>query len=82
MKLREALEELTKPAAKSYLDEQSERMKKWSEDVITKEAEELRLYISKQAIEQIEIEKSLLHESSKLDEWKAIYESLMDGVEN
>lgn len=82
IQLREALEELTKPAAKSYLDEQAERMKKWSEDVITKEAEELRLYISKQAIEQIETERSLLQESSKLDEWKLIYESLMNGVKN
>jgi len=81
-KLREALEELTKPDAKVYLDTQSERMKKWLENVITEEAEDLRLYISRQATQQIDIEKSLLHESSKLEEWKVIYESLMDGVKN
>ncbi|MGX9133893.1 dynamin family protein [Rummeliibacillus sp. JY-2-4R] len=82
IKLREALEDLTKPDAKQYLDVQAERMKKWSEAVITKEAEELRLYISKQAIEQIDLEKSLLQEGSKLNVWKEIYESLIDGVKN
>ena len=81
LKLREALEELTKPDAKKYLDEQSARMKKWLEDIIGKLAEELRLHISRQAINQIDIEKTLLHEGTKLEEWKHIYNTLMNGVE-
>lgn len=82
LKLREALEEKTKPDAKAYLELQSERMKKWASEVIAKEADNLRVHISKQSIEQIETEKSLLNESSKLEEWKSIYETLKHGVNN
>ncbi|MEO4052927.1 dynamin family protein [Solibacillus sp. CAU 1738] len=71
--LKEALEQLTKPDAQAYLNGEKERLKNWAASYIASEAEELRQYVSGQAIEQIETERLLLQEESRLDAWKAIY---------
>ncbi|MEX3620865.1 dynamin family protein [Viridibacillus arvi] len=80
LKLREALEQLTKPDAQQYLNTEAKRLNNWSESLITTEAESLRHHLSAQATEQIATERELLQEESKLAEWKKIYASLFEGV--
>lgn len=75
--LRDALEELSKPDAQVYLDEQSQRMTDWSEQQIDTITDSLKAHIENQALEQLDTERSLLQEDSKLVQWKAIYEELV-----
>lgn len=78
--LRDKLEEVSKPDAKIYLDEQGERMTEWAQAIITEQADALRTNLEKQAVRQIETERNLLQEESKLAEWKGIYDNLVVGV--
>lgn len=74
--LKNALEELTKPDAQSYLDHEKENILNWALDVIKKEGNRLREHLYNQAMHQIETERLLLQEESRLSTWKGIYESL------
>ncbi|MGE7694227.1 dynamin family protein [Lysinibacillus sp. NPDC094177] len=76
MKLSEALEVLTKPDAQNYLDSQKVSLMTWAITYIAEEAENLRLHIFHQALEQIATERLALQEESRLASWKAIYEQL------
>lgn len=78
--LRDKLEEISKPDAKIYLDEQGVRMTAWAQTIITKQADALRTNLEKQALRQIETERNLLQEESKLAEWKGIYNNLVAEV--
>lgn len=74
--LKDALESLTKPDAQSYLEQEKTRLHDWAIDLISAEAESLRLHLLEQAIEQIETERLLLQEESRLASWKDIYAQL------
>ena len=76
VKLSEALEALTKPDAQSYLDVQKASLMTWANAFIHEEAEKLRVYILQQALEQIETERLVLQEESRLATWKSIYAQL------
>ena len=78
--LRDKLEEISKPDAKIYLDEQGVRMTAWAQAIIIKQADALRTNLEKQALRQIETERNLLQEESKLAEWKGIYNNLVAEV--
>jgi len=78
--LRDALQISTKPEAENYLDFQKSRMREWAEQIVELEAEGLRQHLQYQAIEQIESERLLLQEESRLNQWKAIHEKLSRGV--
>lgn len=78
--LRDKLEEISKPDAKIYLDEQGVRMTAWAQAIITKQTDALRTNLEKQALRQIETERNLLQEESKLAEWKGIYNNLVAEV--
>ncbi|MEG0260561.1 MAG: dynamin family protein, partial [Lysinibacillus sp.] len=78
VKLSEALENLTKPDAQSYLAEQKEALSSWAEAFIFADAEKLRQHIVHQALEQIETERLLLQEESRLASWKTIYSQLQE----
>ncbi|WP_332648942.1 dynamin family protein [Lysinibacillus sp. 54212] len=74
--LKEALEGLTKPDAQGYIEQEKKRLEDWANGFITTEAESLRLHLLDQAIEQIETERLLLQEESRLASWKDIYAQL------
>ena len=74
--LKEALENLTKPDAQSYVEAEKNRLQQWALGFIAQEAESLRLHLFNQAIEQIETERMLLQEESRLAAWKEIYAQL------
>ena len=76
VKLSDALEALTKPDAQSYLDVQKAALMTWANAFIQEEAERLRGYILQQALEQIETERLVLQEESRLATWKSIYAQL------
>ncbi|KOS69014.1 GTPase [Lysinibacillus contaminans] len=76
VKLSEALEALTKPDAQNYLDVQKASLMTWANAFIQEEAEKLRIYILQQALEQIETERLVLQEESRLATWKSIYAQL------
>lgn len=76
VKLSDALEALTKPDAQSYLDVQKASLMTWANAFIQEEAEKLRGYILQQALEQIETERLVLQEESRLATWKSIYAQL------
>ncbi len=75
-KLKEALEGLTKPEAQQFIDAEKARLQKWAEAYIAEETENLREHMLHQAIEQIETERLLLQEESRLQTWKDIYATL------
>lgn len=75
-KLRDALQVVTKPEAETFLTTQKGRMREWAEKIVELVAEGLRQHLLRQAIEQIESERVLLEEVSRLSEWKSIYEAL------
>ena len=74
--LKEALEGLTKPDAQQYVEGEKDRLREWTLDFIAKEAENLRRHLLEQAIEQIDTERMLLQEESRLATWKEIYKQL------
>ena len=74
--LKDALESMTKPDAQVYVEGEKQRLELWAMEFITNEAESLRLHLFDQAIEQIETERMLLQEESRLAAWKEIYAQL------
>lgn len=74
--LKQALEDLTKPDAEKYLEEQKQLMMDWARAQIAKEAERLRQHLYHQAMNQIQTERLLLEEESRLATWKEIYQEL------
>jgi hypothetical protein len=78
-KLREALQIATKPEAESYLSQQNTRLRDWATHVIDLEAEGLRQHILQESIRQIDSERSAMQETSRLEEWKVVYEKLSKG---
>lgn len=74
--LKQALEDMTKPDAERYLEEEKQRMMDWAKEQIAKEAEGLRKHIYHQAMNQIHTERLLLQEESRLATWKEIYQQL------
>ncbi|BDH61440.1 GTPase [Lysinibacillus sp. PLM2] len=74
--LKNALEELTKQDAEAYLEKEKEQLLVWATEFIEQEAERLRQHISTEAIAQIDTERLLLQEESRLAAWKAIYSDL------
>ncbi|AQU79598.1 GTPase [Planococcus faecalis] len=78
-KLRDALQALMEPDALSYLDKEKKVLSNWAEFWIEQEAEGLRQHILRQAVDQIDSERTLLQQSEKLAQWKQLYSNLMDG---
>ncbi|MEL4024693.1 dynamin family protein [Lysinibacillus endophyticus] len=74
--LKAALEDITKPDAQSYLEKEKEELLKWATNFIQNEANRLNEHISNQAMNQIETERLLLQEESRLETWKSIYADL------
>lgn len=79
-KLRDALQAATKPEAENYLSKQNNRLREWATHVIDLEAEGLRQHILLESVHQIDSERMAMQESSRLEEWKAVYEKLTKGV--
>ena len=75
-KLREALQQATKPEAESFLKIEKGRMQEWAEQVVDLEAEDLRQHLLNQSMEQIDSERMLLKEGNRLSEWKSIHKDL------
>ncbi len=61
---------------KKYLEEQKQQVMDWARTYIAKEAERLREHIYHQAMNQIQTERLLLQEESRLATWKNIYQEL------
>ena len=80
VKLEAALEEQTKPVAEAFMQEQQQRLLAWGNAYIATQAEKLRTQIVTQAHAQIEAERALLNEGTRLDTWKAIYAKLEKTV--
>ena len=59
-----------------YVEGEKNRLQHWALDFIAQEAENLRLHLFNQAIEQIDTERMLLQEESRLAAWKEIYAQL------
>jgi GTPase SAR1 family protein len=76
MQLRDALEQLTKPDAQKYLNNEKTKLIEWATSFISIEAEGLRQHLLEQAIEQIATERLLLQEESRLAIWKEVYAKL------
>ncbi|HWK24181.1 MAG TPA: dynamin family protein [Ureibacillus sp.] len=74
--LKNALEELTKPDAQIYVDNEKEQLSNWAKALIEQETSNLNNYLLKQALKQIETEKLLLEEVNRLEMWKSIYNDL------
>ncbi|MER2189455.1 MAG: dynamin family protein [Solibacillus sp.] len=77
--LRDALEQLTKPDAESYLNGEKQNLLTWADAQIDQEATSLQVHVKEQALEQIDTERLLLQEESRLATWKTIYEQLQAG---
>nr|WP_236610198.1 hypothetical protein [Planococcus halocryophilus] len=54
-------------------------MSNWATFWIEQEAEGLRQHILRQAVDQIDSERTLLQQSEKLAQWKELYSNLMNG---
>ncbi|AWE07046.1 GTPase [Lysinibacillus sp. 2017] len=74
--LRDALEQLTKPDAQKFLEIEKEKLVEWANGFIAIDAEGLRQHMLEQAVEQIDTERLLLQEESRLAVWKDIYAQL------
>ncbi len=69
-KLRDALQALMQPDALTYLDDEKAKLAAWAEHWVDQEAEGLRQHILRQAVDQIESERTLLQQQEILNEWK------------
>ncbi|ANU28137.1 dynamin family protein [Planococcus versutus] len=78
-KLRDALQALMEPDALRYLDHQKKELINWATFWIEQEAEGLRQHVLRQAVDQIDSERTLLQQSEKLVQWKKLYANLIDG---
>jgi len=77
--MRDALQGMLEPDAGRYLEQEKAALIEWAEFWIEQEAEGLRQHLLRQAIEQIESERSLLQQSEILAQWKQLHEKLMEG---
>ncbi|MGB3260572.1 dynamin family protein [Paenisporosarcina sp.] len=78
-KLRDALQDATKPEAEQYLNAQNVRMRDWARGVIDLEAEGLRQHLLHESLQQLDSERAAMQEGSRLEEWKAVYNNLSEG---
>ncbi|ANU10708.1 hypothetical protein A1A1_09581 [Planococcus antarcticus DSM 14505] len=78
-KLRDALQAMMEPDALRYLEKEKKELGNWAEFWIEQEAEGLRQHILRQAVDQIDSERTLLQQSERLAQWKELYVNLMDG---
>lgn len=78
-KLRDALQSMMEPDALRYLEQEKKELGNWAEFWIEQEAEGLRQHILRQAVDQIDSERTLLQQSERLAQWKELYSNLMDG---
>lgn len=69
-KLRDALQALMQPDAQAYLADEKAKLGAWAEHWVDQEAEGLRQHILRQAVDQIDSERTLLQQQEILDEWK------------
>lgn len=77
-KLRDALQALMEPDALRYLDHEKKELTNWATFWIEQEAEGLRQHVLRQAVDQIDSERTLLQQSEKLVQWKKLYSNLID----
>ena len=77
--MRDALQGMMEPDASRYLDQEKAELLEWAEFWIEQEAEGLRQHLLRQAIEQIDSERSLLQQGEILVQWKQLHEKLMEG---
>ena len=76
-KLRDALQALMEPDALKYLEKEKAELGEWADTWIDQEAEGLRQHILRQAVDQIESERTLLQQEEKLKEWKNLFSNLI-----
>ena len=76
-KLRDALQALMEPDALKYLDKEKAELGEWADTWVDQEAEGLRQHILRQAVDQIESERTLLQQEEKLKEWKNLFSNLI-----
>ncbi|RNF40762.1 dynamin family protein [Planococcus salinus] len=76
-KLRDALQALMEPDALRYLEMEKAGLAEWAEFWIEQEAEGLRQHIMRQAVDQIDSERTVLQEQEKLIDWKDRYSNLV-----
>lgn len=79
-RLKEQLEQLLKEDASRYLEEQKEQLSQWANEWIQMEAEGLRQHLLKECMNRIEAERLVLQVPDQLEEWRAIYEKIEEGV--
>lgn len=75
-KLRNALQALMEPDALKYLDQEKVKIVNWADTWIEQEAEGLRQHMLRQAIDQIESERTVLQQQEILAEWKELFTNL------
>lgn len=78
-KLRDELQDATKPEAEKYLNTQNVRMRDWARGVIDLEAEGLRQHLLRESLQQLDSERAAMQEGSRLEEWRAVYKNLSEG---
>ncbi|WKA57192.1 dynamin family protein [Planococcus shenhongbingii] len=76
-KLRDALQALMEPDAVKYLEREKVKLGEWADAWIDQEAEGLRQHTLRQAINQIESERTLLQQQEILDKWKELFSNLL-----
>ncbi|MGK7378217.1 dynamin family protein [Planococcus sp. 1R117A] len=76
-KLRDALQALMEPDALKYLEREKVKLGEWADAWIDQEAEGLRQHTLRQAINQIESERTLLQQQEILDKWKELFSNLL-----
>ncbi|MGI2327024.1 dynamin family protein [Planococcus sp. YIM B11945] len=77
-KLRDALQGLMEPDAQSYLTAEKGKLAEWAEFWIEQEAEGLRQHILRQAVDQLDSERTLLQEQEQLAQWKQRFSNLTE----
>ena len=75
--MRDALQQLMEPDALQYLEQEKVKIASWAEFWIDQEAEGLRQHILRQALDQINSERTLLQEQEKLEQWKNVFSNLL-----
>lgn len=76
-KLRDALQSLMERDASLYLNLEKGKLADWAEHWVDQEAEGLRQHILRQAMDQIDSERTLLQQEEILKEWKQLYVNLI-----
>jgi hypothetical protein len=76
-KLRDALQSLMERDASVFLGQEKAKLTGWAEHLVDQEAEGLRQHILRQAMDQIDSERTLLQQEEILLEWKQKYANLV-----